>query len=136
MSAIGSTQERIDDALVLWHAKRREGAFLMAVVAVVVRSREDFPKPMRESESFRRYIESKFATRVSVEYRGKLWPIEDIFYTWFRCEIVHGTGLPLDIGLTEGREPDELTVRAGGAPDYKLLVSSSWFHHLISWAQA
>lgn len=133
---MSSPQDRIDDALALWQAGRREGAFLLAIVAVVVRAREDFPKPMREGESFRRYIESIFPTRISVEYRGKLWPIEDVFYKWFRCEIVHGPGLPVDVGLTEDAAPDELSVRAGGAPEYKLLVSPGWFHKLIAWAEA
>lgn len=129
-------QDRVDDALTLWRAGRREGAFLLAVVAVVVRAREDFPRPMGEAESFRRYIESKLPTRLSVEYRGRLWPIEQIFYKWFRCEIVHGTDLPIDVGLTDDDTPGELSVRAGGAPEYKLLVSSSWFHQLLAWAQA
>lgn len=131
-----SVQERIDDALALWRADRREGAFLLAIVAVVVRARQDFPKPMREGESFRRYVRSISPTRVSVEYRGKLWSIEDVFYKWFRCEIVHGAGLPVDMGLTEDAAPDELSIRAGGAPEFKLLVSPSWFHQLIAWAEA
>ena len=130
-----SVQDRIDDALALWRVERREGAFLLAIVAVVVRARQDFPKPMRESESFRRYVESAFPMRLSTEYRGKLWTIEDIFYTWFRCEIVHSAGLPKDLGFTVDTEPGELGVRAGGAPEYKLLVSPSWFHELVAWAQ-
>jgi len=133
---VDSVQDRIDDALALWRAERREGAFLLAIVAVVVRARQDFPRPMREGESFRRYVESIFPARISVEYRGKLWSIEDIFYTWFRCEIVHRAGLPVDVGLTEDTESGELSVRAGGAPEYKLLVSPGWFHQLIGWAQA
>jgi len=133
---MGSPQDRIDDALALWQAERREGAFLLAIVAVVVRAREDFPKPVREGESFRRYIESVFPARISVEYRGKLWPIEDVFYKWFRCELVHGPGLPVDVGLMQDAASGELSVRAGGAPEYKLLVSPGWFHKLVAWAAA
>ncbi len=91
---------------------------------------------MGEGESFRRRVESRFPTRLLVEYRGKLVPIEDIFYKWFRCEIVHAGDLPVDIELIAGETTSELSVRAGGAPDYRLLVSRAWFHQLIAWACA
>jgi len=55
---------------------------------------------------------------LSVGYRGKLWPIEDVFYKWFRCEIVHAGGLPVDIAFIDDVEPGTLSVRAGGAPNY------------------
>jgi hypothetical protein len=128
-------QARIDDALLLWREGHREGAFLLAIVAVVVRARQDFPKPMREGESFRRFVESQFRMRWSVEYRGKQVPVEDIFYKWFRCEIVHKGGLPVDLNFIEDAEPNELSVRAGGAPEYVLLVSPGWFDQLIEWAR-
>jgi hypothetical protein len=70
-----------------------------------------------------------------VEYRGRLWAIEQIFYKWFRCEIVHGGGLPVDIDFMEDAGADQLIVRAGGAPEYKLLVSPGWFQQLIAWAE-
>ena len=128
--------DRVGDALALWRAGRAEGAFLLAIVAVVARARRDFPKPMGEGESLRRYVESQFPTRLAVEYRGKLWPIEDIFYKWFRCELVHAGDLPIDIELIGDPANTELSVRAGGAPDYRLLVSRGWFHQLVAWASA
>lgn len=129
-------EARAADAVALWRDGRRESAFLLALVAVVVRARQDFPKPLSESEAFRRYVESKRSVRISVEYRGKQVPIERIFYKWFRCEIVHAGGLPVDIGFMEDTEPGELSVRAGGAPDYRLLVSPGWFDQLIAWARS
>ena len=74
--------------------------------------------------------------RISVEYRGEQWPLEQIFYKWFRCEIVHQGGLPVDVLVLEDTDPGELSVRAGGAPEYVLLVSPGWFDQLIVWAQA
>lgn len=130
------SQARIDDALLLWREGHREGAFLLAIVAVVARARQDFPKPMGEGESFRRFVESQFRMRWSVEYRGKQVPVEDIFYKWFRCEIVHKGGLPVDVNFIEDAKPNELSVRAGGAPEYVLLVSPGWFYQLIEWARA
>ena len=61
---------------------------------------------------------SSRAPRLSVGYRGKLWPIEDVFYKWFRCEVVHAGGLPVDIAFIDDVEPGTLSVRAGGAPNY------------------
>lgn len=127
---------RIDDALTLWRAGRREGAVLLAIVALVARARQDFSRPMGEGESFRRYIQSRFPPRLSVEYRGKQWPIEDVFYKWFRCEIVHAGGLPVDMAFMDDAEPGTLSVRAGGAPNYLLLISPGWFDQLLSWARA
>lgn len=121
--------------MTLWDAGRREGAFLLAIVAVVARARQDFPGPTGRGESFRRYIESQFPTRLRVEYRGRLWAIEDVFYKRFRCEIVHAGGLPVDVGFTEHAEPGELSFRAGGAPDFRLLVSPGWFDQLVAWAR-
>jgi hypothetical protein len=129
-------QERVDDAVALWREDRREGAFLLALVAVVARARQDFPRPMGEAAAFRSYFRQRFTPRLSIEYRGKMWPIEDIFYKWFRCEIVHAGGLPVDIGFLEDTRPGDLRVRAGGAPEYRLLFGPAWFDHLIASAQA
>jgi len=133
---VRSIEERVDDAMVLWEAGRYEGAFLLALVALIARARQDFPKPMGEGASLRRYIESRFPTRLSVECRGERWSVEDIFYKWFRCEIVHAGDLPVDIELIGDSATNDLSVRAGGAPDYRLLVSRSWFHELLAWARA
>lgn len=128
-------EERVGDALRLWEAGRPEGAFLLAIIAVIVRARQLYPDD-REGDAFRRYIESRFGPRLSIEYRGVQWPIERLFYTWFRCEIVHQGGLPVDIRFMDGEGADALIVRAGGAPEYVVLVSPAWFHQLIEWARA
>lgn len=125
---------RISDAQALWRDDRRESAFLLAIVAVIVRARHELPDANGDGERFCRYVESRFPTRISVEYRGEQLPIERVFYKWFRCEIVHAGGLPVDIGFVENAEPGELIVRAGGAPDYRLLVSPGWFDQLVAWA--
>jgi hypothetical protein len=40
---------------------------------------------------------------------------------------------PIDL-FKEDAEPSELSVRAGGAPNYVLLISPGWFDQLIAWA--
>ncbi len=133
---MNGVRERIEDARFLWREGRREGAFLLAIVAVIVRARQDFPLPMGEGEAFRRYAESRFSVRLSVEYQGKQWPIERVFYKWFRCELVHRGGLPVDIQFMDDAEAGALVVRAGGAPDFVLLVAPAWFDQLLAWALA
>jgi hypothetical protein len=72
------------------------------------------------------------SVRLSVEYHRESHPIEHIFYKWFRCELVHEGGLPIDIEFMPDDEPGLLSVRAGGAPEFFVLkVSEGWFHHLI-----
>ena len=127
-------QARVDDARLLWREGHWEGAFLLALVAVVVRARQDFPLPMREGKAFQRFVESRLTVRISVEFRGRQWPIERVFYKWLRCELVHQGGLPVDIRFREDAEPGELSVRAGGAPEFVLLVSPGWFDQLLEWA--
>jgi hypothetical protein len=40
----------------------------------------------------------------------------------------------VDLRFKEDAEPGELSVRAGGAPNYVLLISPGWFDQLIAWA--
>jgi len=128
-----SIRARIEDALLLWDAGRLEGAFLIALVAVAATSRRRFSdrKAVGDREAFVRFVESACTVRISVEYRGECLPVEQIFYKWFRCQLVHEGGLPPDIEFMSDAEPGTMTVRAGGAPDFVLKVSHGWFDHMI-----
>jgi hypothetical protein len=125
---------RTEDARLLWDAGRREGAFLMALVAVAARARQDYPQPAHDYEAFERFIRSRFAPRISLQFRGELHSLERIFYKWMRCELVHEGGLPVDVRFKQDIEPGDLSLRAGGVPEYVLLVSPGWFEQLIAWA--
>ena len=129
-----SIRERVEDATLLWNTERREGAFLVALVAVAARARREYPRPASDRDAFERFIESRFRLRISIEFRGELRPLERVFYKWMRCELVHDGGLPVDLRFMENTEPGELSVRADGAPNYVLLISPSWFDQLIAWA--
>lgn len=129
-----SVAARIEDALLLWDSGRREGAFLMALIAVAATSRRRFSdrKAVGDREAFERFVKSAHQVLLSVEYRGEVHSIEHVFYKWFRCELVHEGGLPMDIEFMPDDEPGILSVRAGGAPEFVLKVSEGWFHHLVS----
>src|SRR5437870_1470047 len=129
-------RERVDDALLLWTGGRREGAFLLALVAFAARARREVPRSLGDREAFEQFFRDRFPIRLSVEFREELQPLERILYKWFRCELVHQGGLPVDVRFKEGTSPGELSVRAGGNPDYVLLVSTGWFHQLIGLALA
>lgn len=127
-----SLETRVADARFLWANGRREGALLNAVIAVAATARRRFPdrKAVGDREAFERFLEAVQSVRMSVEYRGACEPIEHILYKWLRCELVHEGGLPVDIEFVQG-DPDVLSVRAGGKPDFVLRLSESWFDHLI-----
>ena len=124
---------RIDDSLLLWEAGRVEGAFLNALVAVAATARRRFPDRIAigDRDAFVQFLESAHTARISVEYRGKCLPVEQIFYKWFRCQLVHEGSLPVDIEFMDDSMPGTVSVRAGGAPDFVLKVSHGWFHDMI-----
>lgn len=136
LDPMDDVQERAADARLLWEAGRREGAFLMALVAVAARARRDYPRPTRDHAAFERFIRSRFRPRISAEFRGQLYPLERIFYKWMRNELVHEGGLPVDVRFKDDAEPGELSLRAGGAPEHVLLVSPGWFDQLLAWAHS
>jgi hypothetical protein len=118
----------------LWDADRREGAFLLALVSVAVRAKLEHPEINGDRAKYDAFIRSRLGPRISVEFRGEQVPLESVFYKWMRCELVHAGGLPVDVEFVEPEEVGALSVRAGGAPDYVLQVSTAWFEQLIDWA--
>lgn len=128
-----SIRARIEDAILLWENGRKHGAFLNTLVAVAGTSRRRFPdrKAVGDRDAFVRFLESAHSVRISVEYRGECLPVEQIFYKWVRCQLVHEGGLPVDIEFMPEAVPGTVSVRAGGAPEYVLRISDGWFHHMV-----
>jgi hypothetical protein len=125
-------RNRIDDALFLWNQGYFEGAFLSALVAVAATSRRQFPNSkISDRQAFEDFLQQGVFQHIDVEYRGEVHPVYHIFYKWFRCELVHEGGLPIDIEFMPDSTPGTVSIRAGGAPDFILRVSHSWFHELV-----
>lgn len=125
-------KSRIDDAQTLWAQGRHEGAFLCALVAVAATSRRIYPHPKhKDSEAFEAFLNQGVFGRLSVEFRGKALPAYRIFYKWIRCQLAHEGALPSDLHFVPDSLSGPLTIRAGGAPEFKLLLSQSWFHELV-----
>jgi hypothetical protein len=121
---------RLEDAKLLWANGRREGAFLVALIAVAATARRRYPR-LGDRESFEKFLVDSHAVRINIEFRGAIHPIEHILYKWFRCALVHEGKLPIDIELIAETEPG-MSVRAGGAPDYLFKLGEGWFQHLIA----
>jgi hypothetical protein len=125
-----SIRSRIEDAILLYQSGRYEGAFLNALVAVAATARlEDPNHTMRDGECFEAFLEKQRKGVLQIEFRGELNSIPHIFYKWFRCELVHEGGLPIDVQFID---TDEMSIRAGGAPEYVLKISTGWFKWLIN----
>jgi hypothetical protein len=124
-------RNRVEDAKLLWAGGRREGAFLVALIAVAATARRRYPS-LGDRESFEAFLFDCHTVRITIEYRGKVHPIERILYKWLRCELVHEGKLPVDIQLMPEAEPGLMSVRAGGAPEYLLKIGEGWFGHMIS----
>jgi hypothetical protein len=125
-----SIRSRIEDALILYQSGRYEGAFLNALVAVAATARlEDPNRTMRDGECFEAFLDNQRRGIIKIEFRGELNTVPHIFYKWFRCELVHEGGLPFDVQFID---TDEMSIRAGGAPEYVLKISRGWFKWLVN----
>jgi len=125
-----SIRARVEDALLLYRNGRYEGAFLNALVAVAATARREYPaRSIGDRECFEKFLDKKWRGVLKIEFRGDLHTIPYIFYKWFRCELVHEGGLPIDVQFIN---TDDMSVRAGGAPAYTLQISHGWFNWLIS----
>lgn len=126
-----SIDDRLADAELLWQHGHREGALLSALVAVAATARRAHPDIHSDAAAFRRFLRSKHDWTISVEYRTKQTDLDQLFYKWLRCELVHQASLPVDLRVDDQfADPNSLTVKAGGPPDHVLLLTPAWFHFL------
>lgn len=115
------------DAEVLWTAGRREGALLCVLVAVSAVARIEHPG-MGDGAAFRVFLVDRHTWNISVEHRSQQVSVDQLLWKWLRCELAHNAALPVDVQLYDPDEnPEGLYVRAGGAPDYCVLLSAGWY---------
>jgi hypothetical protein len=125
-----SIADRIEDAHLLWRSGRKEGAFLCVLIAVAAAARSRFPGE-NDRNSFERFIHEATPVKMGVEYRGQLHRIKTILYKFLRCELVHEGGIPQDIRFIDDELAGAMTIRAGGHPEFVLLLGTGWFFHLV-----
>lgn len=122
---------RIEDADFLWKHGRKESAFLLVLVAIASISRLRYPS-LKDGDAFRMVLKDFRTISIRVEYRGQLESIEQIFYKWVRCQLIHEGELPGDIEFQQDIENSSMSIRAGGAPEYILKIGTGWFFHFIN----
>ncbi len=117
----------------LWQNNHFEGALLSVLIAIAATARLRFPdrNKIKDKEAFEKFLNESSRIKTEVEFRGECRPIENIFYKWLRCELVHEGSIPPDIKFIPSKEPDVRMIRAGGAPEYTLRLSDNWFQHLV-----
>ncbi len=57
-----SIKARIEDAEVLWQHGRKEGAWVLALIAAAATSRKRYPKPIKDNEAFKSFIREVLPT--------------------------------------------------------------------------
>ncbi len=123
-----SIVDRVADADLLWHYGRREGALLNVLVAVSATARRTFPDVRGDRAAFEAFMKTTHGWTIAVEHRGVPVDMDSLFYKWLRCELVHVGSLPPDLRIDDQfTDPDVCGVRAGGAPNYTVLLSPGWY---------
>ena len=102
-----SAKNLIEDAQVLWELERKGSAFALILIAFAATARLRYPKPEPDNKSFKKFIRDELPTilrtadtAVSLPFKGKLLPIEDILYKELRCQLIHEGKLPDSIVFT------------------------------------
>ncbi|WP_454296553.1 hypothetical protein [Salana multivorans] len=132
-----SIEERLGDADLLWRNGRREGALLNVLVAVAATARKAYPEASGDRASFQDFMRSTHGWTIGIEYRGRQVDLDYLFYKWLRCELVHTAALPPDLRIDDRfSDPHSCSIRAGGAPEYTVLLSPGWYHFLVEAVRA
>ena len=102
-----SVKNLLDDAKALWDDGRKNSAFALILIAFAATARIRYPKPMRDNESFKRFIQDELPTilgtsdtSLSLPFKGQPTPEEDILYHELRCQLIHEGELPDSIVFT------------------------------------
>ena len=145
-----SIKTRIEDAEHLWAEGRKEGAWVMALIAAAATARKRYPPPMADNQSFKCFICDIAAAIVSgnVKARGPLYlcfytdspeqhrKLEDIFYSELRCNLVHEAGLG-EVRFGESRvKGDQLVASLWVPTSGPAEIPDFWVLHLIAAVKA
>lgn len=105
-----SIKKRIEDAIFLWQNDHFEGALLSVLIEIAATARLRFPdrNKSNDKEAFEKFLNESSRIKTKVEFRGGCRPLENIFYKWLRCKLVHEGSTPPDIQFVPSKEPDAL----------------------------
>jgi hypothetical protein len=106
-----SIKARLEDAMILWDQGRKEGAWALVLIAAAATSRKRYPRPMKDNDSFKRFIHDVQGTIVQGEHPSPPMdtimlagvPMEDVIYEHMRCNLVHEAELNQRVALSESK---------------------------------
>lgn len=134
-----SIKARIEDAEILWQQDRKEGAWVLALVAAAATSRKRYGRPMTDRQAFTSFIRDILPTLM---YGKPLQgapnpriifgqtPVEDIVYEHLRCNLVHEGEIAQAVAFSESKLVDgklQATL-AVGSPN---VIPDFWVLHLM-----
>ena len=135
-----SIKARIEDAELLWQLGRKEGAWVLALIAAAATSRKRYPKPIPDNKAFKSFIRDVLPTLVfgkSIESSTPnpsiifdKTPVEDIVYEHLRCNLLHEATLSQQVPFSESKIMDgkvQGTIVVG-SPN---MIPGFWVLHLI-----
>ena len=134
-----SIKARIEDAEVLWQQGRKEGAWVLALVAAAATSRRRYPRPRKDKEAFTSFIRDVMPTLISgkplqgtpnprIIFDQK--PLEEIVYEHLRCNLLHEGDIGHEVAFSESKIVDgklQATL-AVGSPN---VIPDFWVLHLM-----
>ncbi len=132
-----SVKQRTDDALLLYRSDRHEGALLSTLIAIAATARKRRDRSAcGDKESFTKFVGEEMlvitrgaARNFNVRFRAERMPLQQFFYVFLRCELVHEGRLPDDVRFIS---PDD----AGGirisVSEKSIELSRNWLDGLYN----
>ncbi len=112
-----SVRQRTEDAILLYRSDRHDGALLNMLVAVAATARKRRNcKTANDHSSFTQFVGEEMLVITSgiknynVRFRASDMPLQEFFYQFLRCELVHEGKLPNDVRFTKQDNPASLVI--------------------------
>lgn len=137
-------EKRIKAARKLWEAGDKEDAAMLIFVATAAISRLRFPRELgcQDKTAFTAFVKDQIATITSGAIQAPVRfpktaklpeikttenvPLEDVFYSCWRCVMIHEARWPPEVFLTPTREDSEYSTCIELPPDGRLGLPEAW----------
>ncbi|MFQ5806230.1 MAG: hypothetical protein ACE5I3_07265 [Phycisphaerae bacterium] len=134
-----SVKDRIEDAEILWQHGRKEGAWVLGLIAAAATSRKRYPRPTPDNQAFKSFIRDVVPTLMYGKPLQRTpnpriifdrTPVEDIVYEHLRCNLVHEGDVSHKVAFSESKivEGKFTGGLAVGSPN---VIPDFWVLHLM-----
>ena len=107
-----SIRTRLEDALCLWNAGRKEGAWIQVLIAAAATARLRYPRPIGDKDAFTRFIREVTMTILDPSQPARAAPgigmllgdymtLDELIYVHMRCHLLHEAELAPKAGLAD-----------------------------------